>query len=199
MRNEWGEGQGEGRIDSSARMRYSTPMNPKHNARRLRRSQTQEEKQLWRALRAGRFAGFKFRRQEAAGKYFLDFFCAFANLSVELDGFQHGAPEQRLHDRARAQWLDAQGIEELRYWNHQWRENSEGVLLEIWQALHRRTGCMSVERKKKNQRFLPPPPEQLTKRPLSPLVPHGAREKKRAAAGWQAITFLADRCAHRVP
>jgi len=161
-------------------------VDPKHNARRLRRDQTQEEKQLWQALRAGRFAGFKFRRQHDAGKYFLDFFCVFAKLSVELDGFRYGMPEQQLHDRERAQWLSGQGIEELRFWNHQWRKNAEGVLLEIWHALHRRTGCTSVERKKENLRFVPPQPEQLTKTPLSPalspLVPRGAREKKRAPA-----------------
>jgi ATP-dependent helicase HrpA/adenine-specific DNA-methyltransferase len=39
------------------------------NARRLRRHQTDEEKQLWRPLRAGRFAGFKFRRQHPVGHY----------------------------------------------------------------------------------------------------------------------------------
>jgi len=43
-------------------------------ARRLRRNSTKEEKQLWRDLRAGRFAGFKFRRQYAIGDYYLDFF-----------------------------------------------------------------------------------------------------------------------------
>jgi len=26
-------------------------------------------------------------------------------------------------------------------------ENREGILLEIWNALHRRTGCVAVERK----------------------------------------------------
>ncbi len=30
---------------------------------------------------------------------------------------------------------------------------------QLWRALHRRTGCRSVERKKENRRFLPPPPE----------------------------------------
>src|SRR5881394_2436886 len=44
-------------------------------ARRLRRDQTKEEKQLWRSLKAGRFAGFKFRRQHRVGGYFLDFYC----------------------------------------------------------------------------------------------------------------------------
>ena len=36
-------------------------------ARRLRRNQTDEEKELWRALKAERFAGFKFRRQHPKG------------------------------------------------------------------------------------------------------------------------------------
>jgi very-short-patch-repair endonuclease len=76
-------------------------MNPVSNSRRLRREQTDEEKELWRALRAGRFAGFKFRRQHFAGKYYLDFFCPAAKLSVELDGFQHGMPEVREHDKKR--------------------------------------------------------------------------------------------------
>src|SRR5436190_19652126 len=74
-------------------------MNPTTaNARRLRREQTKEEKQLWQALRAGRFAGFKFRRQHPIGEYTLDFYCPLARLSVELDGFGHGLPNQMAHD-----------------------------------------------------------------------------------------------------
>ena len=141
-------------------------MNPTQNARRFRREQTDEEKQLWRALRAGRFAGFKFRRQHPAGKCFLDLYCASARLSIELDGFRHGLPEQRRRDAAREQFLAAADIEELRFWNHQWRNNPEGVLLEIWHALHRRTGCVAVVRKVQNNRYLPPDPEQLTEKPV---------------------------------
>ena len=44
-------------------------------SRLLRRNQTDEEKQLWRALKAGRFAGFKFRRQHQVGGHYLDFYC----------------------------------------------------------------------------------------------------------------------------
>ena len=144
-------------------------MNPTQNARRLRREQTEEEKQLWRALRAGRFAGFKFRRQHPAGKCLLDFYCASARLSIELDGFQHGLPEHQRRDAAREQFLAAADIEELRFWNHQWRKNPEGVLLEIWHALHRRTGCVAVVRKVQNNRYLPPDPKQLTEKPFKPL------------------------------
>jgi len=73
-------------------------MNPTANARRLRREQTKEEKHLWHALRAGRFAGFKFRRQHPIGQYTLDFYCPLARLSVELDGFGHGLPKQIARD-----------------------------------------------------------------------------------------------------
>jgi ATP-dependent helicase HrpA/adenine-specific DNA-methyltransferase len=138
------------------------------NARRLRREQTDEERSLWRALRAGRFAGFKFRRQHPLGVYHLDFYCPLAKLSVELDGFHHGMPEQRLHDEERAMFLASCGVEELRFWNLQWRENREGVLLEIWNALHRRTGCVAVLRKVENHRFIPPKPDQLIQRASSP-------------------------------
>ena len=37
-----------------------------------------------------------------------------------------------------------EGIEELRFWNHQWRSNREGVLWEISHALQRRTGCLGA-------------------------------------------------------
>ena len=85
-------------------------MNPTAIARRLRRQQTDDE--LWRALRGGRFAGFKFRRQHPVGVYYLDFYCPTAKLSVELDGFQHGLPAQRQRDREREEFLAAEGIEE---------------------------------------------------------------------------------------
>ena len=140
-------------------------VNPTATARCLRREQTEEEKQLWRVLRAGRFAGFKFRRQHPIGIYYLDFYCPAAKLSVELDGFQHGLPEQHQHDEEREKFLADQGVEELRFWNHQGRKNRDGVPLEIWNALHRRTGCVSVMRKVKNHRFIPPKMEQLIKTP----------------------------------
>ncbi len=145
-------------------------MNPIAIARRLRRDQTDEEKKLWRALKAGRFAGFKFRRQHPKGNYLLDFYCPTARLSVELDGSQHGLPENIQRDEERTKFLEAEGIEELRFWNYQWHKNREGVLLEIWVALHRRTGCVKLSRKEQNHRFVPPKPEQLNKKAAKPPI-----------------------------
>ncbi len=136
-------------------------MDPITNARRLRREQTREEKELWRDLRAGRFAGFKFRRQDPVDRFHLDSYWPLAKLPIELDGFQHGLPEQGRHDAERAQSLEETGIEELRFWNHQRQKNREGVWLEVWHALHRRTGCVAVVRQVENQRYVPPRIEQL--------------------------------------
>jgi very-short-patch-repair endonuclease len=145
-------------------------MNPTGNARRLRRKQTKEEKQLWQALRAGRFAGFKFRRQHPLGGYYLDFYCPLAKVSIELDGFEHGLPWQRQRDLERASSLAAQGILELRFWNRHWRQNREGILLTIWDALHQRTGCTQIMRKVENNRYIPPDPEQIAFRPPQPKI-----------------------------
>lgn len=125
-------------------------------ARELRRRQTSEEKELWQALRGHRFAGFKFRRQHIAGGHILDFYCADAKLDVELDGFQHGLPGGIQRDLRREKYLAEQGIETLRFWNHQWRQNRNGCLLEIWNALQRRTGCVQIMKNAGEQKFIPP-------------------------------------------
>jgi very-short-patch-repair endonuclease len=126
-------------------------------SRQLRREQRPEEKQLWRALRSRRFAGFKFRRQHEIGPYFLDFYCALAKLAVELDGFGHGLPDQLQHDAERDAFLAARGIETIRFWNRDWNANREGCLLEIWAALARRAPADELARlEQSDARFVPP-------------------------------------------
>jgi very-short-patch-repair endonuclease len=136
-------------------------------ARNLRRNQTKEERELWKALRDRRFAGFKFRRQYTIAEYILDFYCAAAKLAIELDGFQHGLPGNAQRDEARQKYLAEEGIETLRFWNHQWRENREGCLLEIWNHVQSRTGCVRIEKDNETQRFVPPDPKALKTTPSS--------------------------------
>ncbi len=136
-------------------------MSLKQIARELRRHQTDEEKQLWRALRDRRFAGFKFRRQHLVGDCILDFYCADAKLAVELDGSQHGHPEGMQRDAEREKFLAEHGIETLRFWNHQWHKNREGCLLEIWNAVQRRSGCVRVMKNAGEQKFIPPDLKQI--------------------------------------
>lgn len=136
-------------------------MSLKQIARELRRHQTGDEKTLWRALRDRRFAGFKFRRQHIVGDYILDFYCADAKLAVELDGSQHGHPDGMHRDAEREKFLTEQGIATLRFWNSQWRKNQEGCLLEIWNAVQQRSGCVRVMKNAEEQRFIPPDLKQV--------------------------------------
>ncbi len=121
-------------------------------ARHLRGKSTAAEKRLWRLLRDRRFADFKFRRQYPCGIYFLDFYCTCAKLAVELDGGGHGFPDQRARDEQRNRFLAEQGIQVLRFWNHQLRGELEAVRFEIWYALMERTG-----RKEAIAGYLPKP------------------------------------------
>jgi len=61
----------------------------KQRARDLRKNQTDAEILLWRYLRNRQFSGYKFRRQQALGPYFVDFICFEKKLIIELDGGHH--------------------------------------------------------------------------------------------------------------
>ena len=107
-------------------------------ARTLRKNDTWAEKLLWSWLRDRRFSIYKFRRQHPYPPHVLDFFCLEAMLNIELDGRQHGAPEQSLSDTARDKWLEFRGIKVLRFWNSRLRSEKQVVRDAIWQALQER-------------------------------------------------------------
>lgn len=98
-------------------------------ARQLRHALTDTERRLWRELRAHRFQGFKFRRQQPLGDYIVDFICFEQKLIIELDGGQHADAQD--YDRQRDVWLSGQGFLILRFWNNEVLENLEGVLERI--------------------------------------------------------------------
>ena len=107
-------------------------------ARRLRKDETWAEKLMCRWLRDRRFSDYKFRRQHPIGIYYLDFFCEEAELNVELDGSQHGFPDQRKHDLEREKFLQSRGIKSLRFWNSHLRRNAQGIRDTIFEELQRR-------------------------------------------------------------
>jgi very-short-patch-repair endonuclease len=102
-------------------------------AKTLRREQTPAEQSLWQHLRAKRFSGYKFRRQQPIGRYVVDFVCFARKLVVELDGSQHA--ERVAYDQARDAWLRSQGFRVLRFWNNEWTGQKEAVLEGIWRGL----------------------------------------------------------------
>ena len=104
----------------------------------LRKQSTWAEKLVWRWVRDRRFSSYKFRRGHPVGRYYLDFYCEEAQLSIELDGAGHGHPEQQAHDAERTKYLKSQGIKELRFWNSQLRRDQETIRTAIFNALQER-------------------------------------------------------------
>jgi very-short-patch-repair endonuclease len=119
-------------------------------ARALRRQMSLPEVLLWQALRKGALAGLRFRRQHPMGPYILDFYCAFARLAVEVDGFAHDTAVRTQHDERRTMWLAQRGVSVLRIRADDVLQNErmEGVLLSIDRAARTPSGS----------RRSPPPP-----------------------------------------
>jgi very-short-patch-repair endonuclease len=103
-------------------------------AKRLRGEMTDAERVLWREVRAHRFAGYKFKRQEPLDSYVVDFICYEAKLIIEIDGGQHA--DKRGADEVRTRWLESQGYCVLRFWNNDVLNNIEGVMQEIEKYLN---------------------------------------------------------------
>jgi len=98
-------------------------------ARELRKKSTDAERLLWRHLRAKRFDGLKFRRQQPIGDYIVDFVSFDKRLIVEVDGSQHLIRKDI--DVQRTRWLEEQEFKVLRFWNNEVLKNIEGVLERI--------------------------------------------------------------------
>jgi very-short-patch-repair endonuclease len=113
-------------------------MNPISRARGLRQTLPDPQRRLWRLLRDRRFAGYKFRREHPIGRYVLDFYCAEAGVSLELDGGQHGHPEQQARDEQKEKYLASRGIVTRRFWNWQVRRQPEMVKENLWLLLQTR-------------------------------------------------------------
>jgi very-short-patch-repair endonuclease len=107
-------------------------------ARQLRKKETWAEKLVWTWLRDRRFNSYKFRRQHPIGSHSLDFFCEEAALNVEVDGSQHGFPDQRKHDAERERFLESRGIKTLRFWNWHLRRDTQGIRDTIFNELQKR-------------------------------------------------------------
>jgi len=95
-------------------------------AKDLRKNSTHAEAVLWQSLRAKRFEGMKFRRQQPIRTFIVDFVSFKKRVIIELDGGQHA--EDTLKDMERDAVLGQMGFIVLRFWNNDVLENLEGVL-----------------------------------------------------------------------
>jgi very-short-patch-repair endonuclease len=102
-------------------------------ARQLRKNMTDTERLLWSELRGKQFGGFKFRKQAPIGKFIVDFVCFDRKIVVELDGGQHALAVEA--DNKRSEWLKSQVFRVLRFWNHEFIEDTDMVMEAISLAL----------------------------------------------------------------
>jgi adenine-specific DNA-methyltransferase len=131
---------------SRVRERVGVRVDAKAKARELRAGTTEAEALLWQQLRGRRFQGFKFRRQRPLGPYILDFVCLEAGLVIEIDGGQHS--EQQAYDQARTARIETQGLNVIRFWNHEVMNETSAVLEKIWQTLQTLTPTLSRTRER---------------------------------------------------
>ena len=106
-------------------------------ARALRRAATSAERKVWAGLRNRALGGHKFVRQERIGPYYADFACREARLVVEIDGATHSTERELAYDKAREDFLRAQGYRIVRFTNGEVYEQADSVFDAILAALRK--------------------------------------------------------------
>jgi very-short-patch-repair endonuclease len=84
-------------------------------------------------LRAKRFEGTKFRRQNVVGKYIADFYSRTAKLIIEVDGETHAFQQE--YDLVRENYFRQLGFNVIRFINADVMSNMKGVLTVVGQNL----------------------------------------------------------------
>ena len=105
-------------------------------ARNLRKEMTPWERKLWYCY-LNRYP-VRFHRQKPIGRFIADFYCAKANLIVELDGGGHYNPETKQKDEKRTIELERIGLKIVRFSNRDIDKNFIGV-------------CTVIDREVKNR------------------------------------------------
>ncbi len=146
---------GRGEVDGTRKNQVTPKL--RSFAKEQRSIPTRAEDLFWHQVRAGRFHGYKFKRQVPIAPYIVDFLCAEARLIVELDGAPHDKPEQRAHDERRDAFLRGQGFRVLRFSNDLMLGNGNLVLDTVRQAIEAELG----------------PSPDLLRRPPSPAEGRG--------------------------
>ena len=95
------------------------------NAKKLRKGMTKEERHLWYDFL--KEYPIRFLIQKVLGNYIVDFYCAKANLVVELDGSQHFEDENIEKDMQRTKFLEDYGLKVIRIPNNEVNNNFRGV------------------------------------------------------------------------
>jgi len=98
-------------------------------ARKLRKSSTPGEIELWKLIRNKQVLGFQFRRQRPVDNFIIDFYCKELKLAIEIDGSSHDYKIE--YDCFRQTKLEQLGITFLRFSEKDTKENADYVVKEI--------------------------------------------------------------------
>jgi very-short-patch-repair endonuclease len=102
-----------------------------HAARAMRREPTPAENALWLRIRNRQVNGLKFRRQHSIDRFIVDFYCAEAQLVIEIDGLIHDTLNA---DAERQEILESLGLCVLRFSNDDVLGRIENVIAQIKRA-----------------------------------------------------------------
>lgn len=102
----------------------------------MRQPMTKQERHLWYDFLSGYSP--RFQRQKTIGSYIADFYCHEAKLVIELDGAQHYEENVMEYDAVRTQFLNAAGIEVLRFPNAAVDKDFVGVCVIVEQCVKKR-------------------------------------------------------------
>lgn len=118
---------------------FMKPYNPALNpfSRNLRSNMTDAEQLLWSKLRRKQLLGLQFYRQKPLANYIVDFYCAAANLVIELDGSQHFEADHQARDAERDRVLESLGIVVLRFDNRQVLTELDAVMSVVFSAVEK--------------------------------------------------------------
>lgn len=78
---------------------------------------------------------YKLRRQYSVGPYVVDFYCPTLKLAVEIDGDSHFVAGATVDDERRQTFIEAFGINFLRFTNNEVEQQVESVLEKIYQTV----------------------------------------------------------------
>ena len=105
-------------------------------AKGLRKNATKQENRLWYDFLKD--YPVKFQRQRPIKGFVVDFYCAAANLSIEVDGSQHYTEQGKAYDTERAGVLAENGIDEIRFSNKEVDNDFASVCKTIDEEIRKR-------------------------------------------------------------
>jgi len=116
-------------------------------AKELRKSETDAEKKLWKALRNRRCSGLKFRRQHPVKEFILDFYCHEYFLGIEVDGSVHDNESAKEYDLNRQAEIENLGINLIRFTNEEVLTAISKVLYKIQEKVKelQNTGMLKTD------------------------------------------------------